>query len=69
LSNLSEEYEILKSRINLRADETYVQIVDGYRGMSARKNDLEKERNSIVIFIEESKREKEYVYGCLIKLI
>jgi chromosome segregation protein len=62
LSNLSTEYEILKSRINLRADETYVQIVDGYRGMSARKNDLEKERNSIVIFIEEIIKEKKNMF-------
>ena len=58
LSNLSEEYEQLKSRINLRADETYIQVVDGYRGMSTRKNNLEKERNSIVIFIEEINKEK-----------
>ena len=62
LSNLSEEYEVLKSRINLRADETYVQVVDGYRGMSARKNDLEKERNSIVIFIEEINKEKKNMF-------
>ena len=62
LSNLSEEYELLKSRINLRADETYVQVVDGYRGMSARKNDLEKERNSIVIFIEEINKEKKNMF-------
>jgi chromosome segregation protein len=62
LSNLLEEYEILKSRINLRADETYVQVVDGYRGMSARKNDLEKERNSIVIFIEEINKEKKNMF-------
>ncbi len=62
LSNLSEEYEILKSRINLRADETYVQIVEGYKGMSDRKNDLEKERNSIVIFIEEINKEKKNMF-------
>ncbi|HJU58563.1 MAG TPA: chromosome segregation SMC family protein [Nitrososphaeraceae archaeon] len=62
LSNLSEEYEMLKNRINLRADETYVQIVDGYRGMSDRKNDLEKERNSIVIFIEEINKEKKNMF-------
>ena len=62
LSNLSEEYELLKSRINLRADETYIQVVDGYRGMSARKNDLEKERNSIVIFLEEINKEKKNMF-------
>jgi chromosome segregation protein len=62
LSNLSEEYEILKSRINLKANETYIQIVEGYKGMSDRKNDLEKERNSIVIFIEEINREKKNMF-------
>jgi chromosome segregation protein len=59
---LSEEYEILKSKINLRADENYIQVVDGYRGMSERKNDLEKERNSIVIFIEEIYKEKKNLF-------
>ena len=59
---LSEEYEILKSKINLRADENYIQVVNGYRGMSERKNDLEKERNSIVIFIEEIYKEKKNLF-------
>jgi len=60
--HLSEEYEILKSRINLRADENYIQIVNGYRGMSHRKNDLEKERNSIVLFIEGINKEKKNLF-------
>jgi chromosome segregation protein len=60
--HLSEEYEILKSKINLRADENYIQIVNGYRGMSNRKNDLEKERNSIVVFIEEIYKEKKNLF-------
>ncbi|MGH9980052.1 MAG: AAA family ATPase [Nitrososphaeraceae archaeon] len=60
--HLSEEYEILKSKINLRADENYIQIVNGYRGMSHRKNDLEKERNSIVVFIEEINKEKKNLF-------
>ena len=59
---LSEEYEILKTKINLRADENYIQVVNGYRGMSERKNDLEKERNSIVIFIEEIYKEKKNLF-------
>jgi chromosome segregation protein len=62
VSHLSEEYEILKSKINLRADENYIQIVNGYRGMSNRKNDLEKERNSIVLFIEEIYKEKKNLF-------
>ena len=60
--HLTEEYELLKSRINLKADENYIQVVNGYRGMSDRKNDLEKERNSIVIFIEEIYKEKKNLF-------
>ena len=60
--HLTEEYELLKSRINLRANENYIQVVNGYRGMSDRKNDLEKERNSIVIFIEEIYKEKKNLF-------
>jgi chromosome segregation protein len=62
VSHLSDEYEILKSKINLKADENYIQIVNGYRGMSNRKNDLEKERNSIVVFIEEIYKEKKNLF-------
>jgi chromosome segregation protein len=62
VSYLSEEYEMLKSKINLRANENYIQIVNGYRGMSNRKNDLEKERNSIVLFIEEIYKEKKNLF-------
>ena len=56
------EYESIKERINLRADETYLEIIDGYRGMSNKKNQLEEERNSIVRFIEETGKEKENVF-------
>nr|MDQ5859341.1 chromosome segregation protein SMC [Thermoproteota archaeon] len=48
IKELSDEYEEVKSRINLRADEAYVQVMNGYRGMSTRRNQLESERNSIV---------------------
>ena len=46
---LTEEYETMKSRINLRASESYDQLIEGYRSMSHRKNHLETERNSIVL--------------------
>jgi chromosome segregation protein len=62
IKELNEEYESLKSRINLRADEAYVQVMDGYRGMSTRRNQLESERNSIVSFIEQIVKEKEKVF-------
>jgi chromosome segregation protein len=62
IKELTDEYEALKSRINLRADEAYVQVVDGYRGMSTRRNQLESEHNSIVSFIEQIVKEKEKVF-------
>jgi chromosome segregation protein len=62
IKELTGEYEGVKSKINLRADEAYVQVMDGYRGMSTRRNQLESERNSIVSFIEEIVKEKEKVF-------
>lgn len=59
---LSKEYEGVKSRINLRADEAYVQVMEGYRGMSSRRNQLESERNSIVSFIEQIVKEKKDMF-------
>ena len=66
IKELTDEHEILKTQINLRAHESYVQVIEGYRGMSNRKNQLESERNSIVIFIEEIVKEKEECFhGCI----
>ena len=62
ISELTKEYDELKTRLNLRAHETYIQIIDGYRDMSSRKNYLESERNSIVIFINEIDKEKKDVF-------
>jgi chromosome segregation protein len=62
IKELTNEYEEIKSRINLRADEAYVQVVSGYRSMSIRRNQLESERNSIVSFIEQIVKEKEKVF-------
>jgi chromosome segregation protein len=62
IKELTDEYEEVKSRINLRADEAYVQVINGYRGMSTRRNQLESERNSIVSFIEQIVKEKEKVF-------
>jgi chromosome segregation protein len=62
IKELTHEYEAIKARINLRADESYVQVIEGYRSMSNRKNHLETERNSIVLFIEEIVKEKENVF-------
>jgi len=62
ISELTKENDELKTRLNLRAHETYVQVIDGYRDMSSRKNYLENERNSIVLFINEIDKEKKDVF-------
>ena len=62
IRELTQESNEMRSTLNLRADESYVQVTEGYRGMSGRKNELESERNSIVFFIEEIVREKKTVF-------
>ena len=62
ISALTREYDELKTRLNLRAHETYVEVIGGYRDMSTRKNYLENERNSIVLFIGEIDKEKKDVF-------
>ena len=62
IKQLTDEYEALRSRINLRANDAYMQVMDGYRGMSSRRNQLESERNSIISFIEQIVKEKEKVF-------
>lgn len=51
LDELDKEYNSLKSRVNLLADEQYREIYTGYKNFSHRKNQLQKERNSIIEFI------------------
>ena len=61
--DLKNEYNDIRERVNHRADETYLELIDGYRGMSDKKNQLEEERNSIVRFIEETGKQKENVFN------
>jgi chromosome segregation protein len=62
IGELTAELDTIKTRINLRADEAYLEVIDGYRDMSKRRNLLEKERHSIVLFIEEIVTEKKDVF-------
>lgn len=62
LENLNAEYDSIRNRVNLRAKYAYSEIVEGYRSMSERRNELETERNSIVEFIEEIAKEKGEVF-------
>ena len=62
LENLNAEYDSIRTRVNLRAKDVYSEIIEGYRSMSERRNELEVERNSIVEFIEEIAKEKSQVF-------
>ena len=62
IGELTAEFDTIKTRINLLADELYVEVIEGYRGMSNKRNLLEAERHSIVLFIEEIGNEKKNVF-------
>ena len=50
------------TELNARAPATYLEISNGYRSMSTRKNSLEEERTSIVRFIEGIEKEKRQTF-------
>ncbi|MEM2923209.1 MAG: chromosome segregation SMC family protein, partial [Candidatus Nitrosocaldus sp.] len=62
LKGLEEEYNMFKSNVNQLANRSYMQLIDGYRGMSEKKNQLEEERNAIVRFIEQIEGEKRQLF-------
>ncbi|MHB8546091.1 MAG: AAA family ATPase [Nitrosotalea sp.] len=59
---LESEKRNLSGSLNTRAPEAYIEISNGYRSMSSRKNELEEERNSIVKFIEEIDKGKRQTF-------
>jgi chromosome segregation protein len=59
---LESEMNSLTSKLNATAPETYLEISNGYRSMSDRKNELEEERNAIVKFIEEIDKDKRQTF-------
>ena len=61
LQPLFTEQSNLKE-LNAKAPSTYLEISDGYRSMSTRKNSLEEERNSIVRFIESIEKDKRQTF-------
>jgi len=62
LKALLAEQHALSELINRKAEEAYSELATSYRSMSTRRNDLEKERNSIVKFIEEIEKEKRQTF-------
>lgn len=62
LHSLESEMNSLTSKLNATAPETYLEVSNGYRSMSDRKNELEEERNAIVKFIEEIDKDKRQTF-------
>ncbi len=62
LNELIIERDELKNYVNQLANKSYMQLIEGYRGLSEKKNQLEEERNSIVRFIEQIDSEKKQLF-------
>ncbi len=62
LKGLEEEHDMLKGNVNQLANRSYMQLIEGYRGISEKKNQLEEERNAIVRFIEQIEGEKRQLF-------
>jgi chromosome segregation protein len=62
LKELNAEFDSLRNNVNLLADRNYREVFENYKYSSVRKNELEKERNAIVMFIETIDSEKRKVF-------
>jgi len=61
IHGLSTELTSLNS-LNAKAPQLYIEVSDGYRSMSTRKNSLEKERLAIVKFLDDVDKEKRQTF-------
>ncbi|MGD0395393.1 MAG: chromosome segregation SMC family protein [Nitrososphaerales archaeon] len=62
LAELEAEYQQVVSSVNRSADRQYTEMYVNYKSLSVRHNELEKERNSIITFIESVESEKRKVF-------
>jgi chromosome segregation protein len=62
LAELEKEYESVVTAVNRGADRQYRDMYLNYKGLSVRHNELEKERSSIINFIESVESEKRKVF-------
>jgi chromosome segregation protein len=69
LSELQKEYESVVSAVNRSADRQYREMYQNYKSLSVRHNELERERNSIISFIESVEAEKRTVFITAFKRI
>lgn len=62
LAELQQEYQQVVGSVNRGADRQYSEMYVNYKSLSVRHNDLEKERNSIISFIDSVEAEKRKVF-------
>jgi chromosome segregation protein len=62
LEDIRAEEEELKDRVNLLAPQTYAEAFINYRNASERRNELERDRNAIVSFVEKVEAEKKAAF-------
>ncbi|MDA4124685.1 MAG: chromosome segregation protein SMC [Thaumarchaeota archaeon] len=62
LSELESEYQLVVSSVNRSADRQYTEMYVNYKSLSVRHNELERERNSIIKFLESVEGEKTKVF-------
>jgi chromosome segregation protein len=62
LSQVEVEYQEVVNTVNRSADRQYTEMYVSYKNLSVRHNELEKERNSIIGFIESVESEKRKVF-------
>jgi chromosome segregation protein len=59
---LEKEEISLAASLNAVAPQRYVEVSTGYHSMSSRKNELETERNAIVLFMESVEKDKRQTF-------
>ena len=62
ISSLESEQNRIRNSLNAGAPSQYIEISNGYKSSSSKKNMLEKERNTIVAFIESVEKDKRQTF-------
>ena len=62
ITSLESEQNRIKNSLNAGAPLQYVEVSNGYKSSSSKKNMLEKERNTIVAFIESVEKDKRQTF-------
>ncbi len=62
LAQVESEYREVVNSVNRSADRQYTEMYVNFKSLSVRHNELEKERNSIIVFIDDVESQKRKVF-------